>query len=705
MTDTTKTRVAILGAGMAGLTTVYELTSTPEARDQYEITVYQHGWRAGGKCASGRNAAAGNRIEEHGLHLWFGLYENAFALMRRCYAELNRPASAPLATVQDAFKPSDSGILWDDYGGSWTPLTLDFPPNDQVPGDGQPIPGFWQMVWRSLTFVIDERRTLRRDGAVPPAEPHPDHGWARDLGHDLGLGIEGIVHAGEDVLLHVAHAIATLRHHHPETPDEESHRGTLAKLLHHFRTWVWDHEMAPRLEDPVLRNWFTRFDLIVSLFVGVVHDRVHERGFEILDDLELRDWLAAHGAQPVTLAGPMVRAWYCGAFAFLEGDTNRPNVAAGMSVRGMLRQELGYKGSLLYRMQAGMGDAVIAPLFEVLRRRGVQFEFFHRVTDVAPGEEGSIERIRLVRQARAGADGYDPLIEVQGLPCWPTQPRWDLLVDGSALQAAGVDFELGDGPNPEPRELVVSRDFDEVVLAISVAALPPICGALVADRTRPQFARMLEGATTVMTQGIQLWLRVPPSGLGWRFGSDVSSTYVEALDTYADMSHLLPAETWPPEAGIQSIAYLCGVLPHVDADTEERATQRAKDSALDFLRRSAAGLWPDAAHDGTFDWQLLAAPDDATAEARFDAQFWRANFPLTERYVLTPAGSTKTRLAAHESGWDNLWLAGDWTHTGLDLGCVEAAVMSGMQAARALSGSPERVPGEDHGWFIEQYER
>ena len=30
-------------------------------------------------------------------------------------------------------------------------------------------------------------------------------------------------------------------------------------------------------------------------------------------------------------------------------------------------------------MTAGMGDVVMAPLYQALRKRGVQFEFFHRV--------------------------------------------------------------------------------------------------------------------------------------------------------------------------------------------------------------------------------------------------------------------------------------------------------------------------------------
>src|SRR5262245_13910979 len=88
-TDTTTPdrpiRVAVLGGGCAGMTTAFEL-SRPEHRGRYAVTVYQLGWRLGGKGASGRGVA--DRIEEHGLHLWMGFYENAFMLMRQCYEEL-----------------------------------------------------------------------------------------------------------------------------------------------------------------------------------------------------------------------------------------------------------------------------------------------------------------------------------------------------------------------------------------------------------------------------------------------------------------------------------------------------------------------------------------------------------------------------------------------------------------------------------------
>ena len=39
-------------------------------------------------------------------------------------------------------------------------------------------------------------------------------------------------------------------------------------------------------------------------------------------------------------------------------------------------------------------------------------------------------------------------------------------------------------------------------------------------------------------------------------------------------------------------------------------------------------------------------------------------------------------------------LAGDWLRTGLNYGCVESAVMGGLQAARAICGFPDKIYGE-----------
>ena len=77
-------KISIIGGGVAAIAAAYAITQTPDWQKRYEITVYQMGWRLGGKGASGRNLAQGGRIEEHGLHIWAGFYHNAFRLMKDC---------------------------------------------------------------------------------------------------------------------------------------------------------------------------------------------------------------------------------------------------------------------------------------------------------------------------------------------------------------------------------------------------------------------------------------------------------------------------------------------------------------------------------------------------------------------------------------------------------------------------------------------
>ena len=86
----TKEKIAVLGGGMGALSAVFALTDEPGWSDRYDITVYELGWRLGGKGATGRNRQLNERVEEHGYHMLFGFYENTFAVMRKCYAELDR---------------------------------------------------------------------------------------------------------------------------------------------------------------------------------------------------------------------------------------------------------------------------------------------------------------------------------------------------------------------------------------------------------------------------------------------------------------------------------------------------------------------------------------------------------------------------------------------------------------------------------------
>ena len=106
-----------------------------------------------------------------------------------------------------------------------------------------------------------------------------------------------------------------------------------------------------------------------------------------------------------------------------------------------------------------------------------------------------------------------------------------------------------------------------------------------------------------------------------------------------------------------------------------------------FIRRDLRHLLPGAFDsDGEFDWNLLCGGADRTGASRLDTQFWTANVDPSDRYVQSLPGTDHLRLRADESGFENLYLAGDWTNSGINAGCIEAAVLSGLRAANAVMG-------------------
>ena len=135
----------------------------------------------------------------------------------------------------------------------------------------------------------------------------------------------------------------------------------------------------------------------------------------------------------------------------------------------------------------------------------------------------------------------------------------------------------------------------------------------------------------------------------------------------------------------------------------DRRREEVRQDAIQFLNQDIARLWPNAAHQGRFRWDLLLDAQGSSTESRadercFDSQFWTANVNSSDRYVLAPPGSLQYRISPLDGSYDNLTIAGDWTDCGFNEGCVEAAVMSGRLAAHALAQSPalEDIVGYDH---------
>lgn len=170
-------KVAIVGGGMSALTAAFALTD-PEQGGRYDVTVYQIGWRLGGKGASGRNRTRNDRIEEHGLHVWFGCYDNAFDVMRRCYDELGRPAGAPLRTLDEAFRPHDQCVFEERVGGEWIPWRKEFGVNDRAPGS---FPTPWGYIVEVVRWLADALHGWHGSG-----DRSPRTSWRRSCSTERG---------------------------------------------------------------------------------------------------------------------------------------------------------------------------------------------------------------------------------------------------------------------------------------------------------------------------------------------------------------------------------------------------------------------------------------------------------------------------------------------------------------------------------------
>ena len=211
---------------------------------------------------------------------------------------------------------------------------------------------------------------------------------------------------------------------------------------------------------------------------------------------------------------------------------------------------------------------------------------------------------------------------------------------------------------------------------------------------------MVDHVPTVATQAAQLWLRSSDAELGAPHGNPTVSGLGEPFQTYASMGHLVEREAWPEEERPGTVAYLCSTLADDLARRPADADAAVRRHAVEFLERRAAELWPGAVDAaGTFRWDLLAGGGEVEGPARLGTQYWTASVDPSDRYVQSPPGSVVHRLRADESGYENLFLAGDWINCGLNAGCIEAAVMGGLEAANAVRGRPllEGVTGSWYG--------
>jgi len=716
-----RVRVAIIGGGCAGMGAAWHLAKHPD----FEVSVFEQSSRLGGKGASQR--APDGRILEHGLHVWLGFYENAFRMVRECYEEVERRGWGPTAKDREhrlAHDSFDSAFFPEPHIGvtgrnagqdvTWTGF---LPPEKGLPGDPIDADSNPFTLASYLLRCVHLLKTLMLSAIGPPEEDvpgpaRPDSRSALDQRVDLDFSIDP-TRSPELLIQSVAsrvrngsltlaaamlQAVTILENilqdlnHSPQAVG--SVLNVMKALAGQARKQLAD---VVRIDERL--RWKTEIiDIVMTIAVGLYRDRVllSEKGLDALNDLDYRDWLFKHGATKTSLKSPFITGIYDLVFAYEGGDAGRPRLAAGVALRGALRMFFTYRGAMFWRMRSGMGDAVFAPLYRVLSqsdrrdpRSGrplapVRFHFLHELSKVAfefPAKgRGFLTELTFDVPNGGLAVGDRGSDALDHMGCWPG----DAEGRRSSARAAG-----------EKRTLRVGADFDFVIFATGRDQFKALMDA--SERGKRELPRRWQNALasprqTVGTKAAQVWLSRDLEQIGWYRGSAIISALNLPFSTWADMTHTLAAERkWRRAKGAKSaaldrarsVAYFCGVVSEKPGGEEpdERSLQA---DVADQL----AGM--------PVVWSALKPREIDDAVIAIHVQ---SNVAGSDRYSVSLPGTINNRISPLDNSVLNVSVAGDWTACGLDAGCVEAAVMSGMLAAHAMTGGQpalDTIIGYDH---------
>ncbi|MCB1178989.1 MAG: NAD(P)-binding protein [Leptospiraceae bacterium] len=695
-----KKKIVVLGSGLGSLSTVFNLTKDPSWKEKYEITVYQMGWRLGGKCASSRNRSAAGRIEEHGIHIFGNFYSNAFHSIKDCLEELKAAPEETIKTMDDAFFPDNFASIFEFDEGKFKRWPTYLPHNDEKPWDKGYLPQGEDVILEivQLTYSLFFNSEL----------PEEDESIVKGL---LDKIISGLQNSVGIELKNLGRALVTKALELANEYSNTKEPGILIKIieiLDKARDWVWDLIGKIAESSDYFRRIYIQLDYYITILRGIVIDGVLIEGIEQLDDIDYRDWLIKHGISDLSINSPLPQIPINICFQYPDGNSDSlPKMSASGYLTFFLRQIVA-KGAPIYHFKAGTGETIISPFYRVLKDRGVKFEFFHKVKNLKVNKDGnSIESIEIEKQATVKDGEYSPIFYFKGMYSWPEEPFFEQLKEGKELKDKNINLESywTDWNGVDNIKLKKDKDFDLIVFGLSLGAVPYIASELVENNIK--WKNAVNKIKTIRTQAFQIWLKPSMKELGWdekMHGHDflVGASYVSPFQDVSDFSDLIELEDWKEEKP-ETLLYFCGPLEEPleptdfsDTNYPKMMENQVKWTAIQSLRTNILAILPKAINSPLDKWgldfDLLACHDPRNAGVgvnRFNQQFVRANIDPTERYVLSYPGSEKFRLEAWNSGFDNLIPTGDWIDTGLNVGSAEGSFISGMLASHTIVGSPK----------------
>lgn len=682
-------KVAIVGGGIGGLSAAYGLVRDPPPGEEIEVTIFQMGWRLGGKCATGRGPNA--RIEEHGIHGFLGSYYNALAMMQDVYDNWEPNPNCPIPTYNDAFIKISTGLQWERNGGilkRWPRWTPDSPITLAQIRAAPNLLLLWLQVYgevlrQRLNAVPEAGANLKRNDALTKA-------FALDaLDEFISRGHELLV-SDDNWILDAA------------ASDQTDFWSSLNRFI--------DREVRHSTNSgDSIRRSLLEVEMFQVILRGIRDDQLIRNGFLAIDGENFADWLERHGASVNLLESPLVAHIVNLTFQFPDGDISRqPEMSAASYLLWALRSGTFVERSL-YLFAAGTGETIITPLYIYLKSKGVRFKFFQELTDVTVNEAGdTATSLQFQQQAvvKNGSD-YDPLQSTKDLMCWPNKPFFDQLDPHADLGKA--DFEKpGDaafGPNVTCSVGAHDEaDFSHVVLAIPPRALEMAAGTML--RKNEHWRNRLAQMPTTATQAMQLWFKEPiealadmpaqvANGQAERFYYG-SANFPGEMHGELDFSKYLRFEDWGAD-GPKGLLYGCGVMVDPIArrglSEREAADLRAFETTRSMLTHMGSDLLPLSVDQSyatvnthTLDFsdlyvEPIAGQPEPLGQNRLAAHYFRGNVLPSDRYTQSPRGTKAHRINPLKPGMTNLTGAGDWVDTVLNVGSVECTVMGGLFAA------------------------
>ena len=375
-------KVAILGGGPASCAAALALTDQPGWKECYDITIYELGWRLGGKARSGRNKKYGQRSEGiTGYDFPGSSYLETKRLLQSVYDELKRPEGAPLRTFEEAFKPIPF------FAGTETDCKVD-----------------------TKCFSAD-------------------YLFEKLTGKFFWMTEKMIKE------LNISYIIMK-EHSNPNSSFLKSQAVSVQALL--------KSTFLASKRPLVTQEFLSMIDTAAAVIIGIMEDNLLERGMCSINHLDLRQWLKKHGASQITLNSGFILMHYDEMMSYTNGAIHKPDVEAGTALQLWLPLYFCCEGAFYWDHEAGVGDAIFAPIYEVLKRRGVVFKFFHKVEKLVLNNNSNlVEEIRMIKQVRLLAEEYNPLVNVKGLPSWPNEPKYEEIINQEAylLQEHKIDLE------------------------------------------------------------------------------------------------------------------------------------------------------------------------------------------------------------------------------------------------------------------------